>query len=82
MRQPPSVPVKGCHVIRTIAGLLDVGSDTGTRVADSDYQLPFAFTGRLEKVMLTIDRPQLSPADIEKAQEGDPQEQGERVVKR
>jgi arylsulfatase A-like enzyme len=45
---------------------LDVGSDTGTPVADSDYQVPFAFTGKLEKVTLTIDRPQLSPEDIEK----------------
>jgi arylsulfatase len=47
---------------------LDVGSDTGPPVDDSDYQVPFAFTGKLEKVTLTIDRPQLSPADIAKLQ--------------
>jgi arylsulfatase len=45
---------------------LDVGSDTGTPVDDRDYQVPFAFTGKLNKVTLTIDRPQLTPADIEK----------------
>ncbi len=45
---------------------LDVGSDTGTPVADSDYQVPFAFTGKIHKITLTIDRPQLSKADIEK----------------
>ena len=43
----------------------DIGADTGTAVSD-DYQVPFKFTGTLEKLTLTIDRPQLSPADIEK----------------
>jgi arylsulfatase A-like enzyme len=45
---------------------LDVGSDTGTPVDDKDYQVPFAFTGKLNKITLTIDRPKLSPADIKK----------------
>ncbi len=47
---------------------LDVGSDTGTPVDDKDYQVPFAFTGKINKITLTIDRPQLSPADIKKLQ--------------
>jgi len=47
---------------------LDVGSDTGTPVGDKDYQVPFAFTGKIEKITLTIDRPKLSPADIKKLQ--------------
>jgi hypothetical protein len=42
----------------------DIGSDTGTSVCDQDYQVPFAFTGKLDKLTLTIDRPKLSPADI------------------
>jgi hypothetical protein len=29
---------------------LDVGLDTGTPVDDRDYQVPFAFTGRLNQV--------------------------------
>jgi arylsulfatase A-like enzyme len=45
---------------------LDVGSDTGTPVDDADYQVPFAFTGKIGKITLTIDRPQLTPADIQK----------------
>jgi arylsulfatase len=45
---------------------LDVGSDTGTPVNDADYKTPFAFTGKIDKVTLTIDRPKLSPEDIEK----------------
>jgi arylsulfatase len=43
----------------------DIGADTGTPVSD-DYQVPFKFTGTLDKLTLTIDRPKLSPADIEK----------------
>jgi arylsulfatase len=42
---------------------LDVGSDTGTPVDDGDYKVPFAFTGKIHKITLTIDRPKLSAAD-------------------
>jgi arylsulfatase len=45
---------------------LDVGSDTGSPVDDADYQPPFAFTGKLNKITLTIDRPKLSPEDVKK----------------
>lgn len=45
---------------------LDVGSDTGTPVEDKDYQVPFAFSGKLDKITLTIDRPKLTPEDIKK----------------
>jgi len=45
---------------------LDIGSDTLTGVNDADYQPPFAFTGKLNKVTLSIDRPQLTPEDIQK----------------
>ncbi|MFK7845096.1 MAG: arylsulfatase [Rhodothermales bacterium] len=44
----------------------DVGADTGTPVDDKDYQVPFKFTGKLDKLTLTIDRPKLSPEDIKK----------------
>jgi arylsulfatase A-like enzyme len=47
---------------------LDVGSDTGTPVDDKDYQVPFAFTGKIDKITLSIDRPKLSPEDIKKLQ--------------
>jgi arylsulfatase len=48
---------------------LDVGSDTLTGVNDADYQPPFAFTGKLHKVTLAIDRPMLSPEDIKKLEQ-------------
>lgn len=48
---------------------LDVGSDTGTPVSDEDYQVPFAFNGKLEKITLAINRPKLTPEDIVKLKE-------------
>jgi arylsulfatase len=48
---------------------LDIGSDTLTGVNDVDYQPPFAFTGKLTKVTLSIARPKLSPADIAQLKE-------------
>jgi hypothetical protein len=46
----------------------DVGSDTGTPVDDMDYQVPFTFNGKLNKLTLKLDRPQLTPEDIKKLQ--------------
>jgi arylsulfatase len=51
---------------------LDVGSDTGTPVDDRDYQVPFQFNGKINKITLTINRPELSPADIAKLQAAQP----------
>ncbi len=47
----------------------DVGADTGTPVNDKDYQVPFAFTGKIDKLTLAIDRPQLTPADEKRLRE-------------
>jgi arylsulfatase len=44
----------------------DIGSDTLTGVNDADYKPPFALTAKLNKLTITVDRPQLSQADIEK----------------
>ncbi|HET8725077.1 MAG TPA: arylsulfatase [Anaeromyxobacteraceae bacterium] len=45
---------------------LDVGSDTGTSVDPEDYQTPFTFTGRIQRITLSIDRPQLTPEDVKR----------------
>ena len=47
----------------------DVGADTGTPVDDKDYQVPFRFTGKLDKLTLMIDRPKLTPADKQRLME-------------
>ena len=45
---------------------LDIGSDTLTGVNDEDYTPPFPLTAKLNKLTIKVDRPQLSPAEIEK----------------
>ncbi len=42
----------------------DVGLDTGTSVDDSDYQVPFAFTGKLEKITFDLGQSSMTPAAI------------------
>jgi arylsulfatase len=44
----------------------DVGSDTGTPVNDQDYQVPFKFTGKIDKLTVSVEPPKLTPADLEK----------------
>ena len=46
----------------------DIGSDTLTGVNDEDYKPPFTFTGKLNKLTVKVDRPQLSPEDIKRLQ--------------
>jgi arylsulfatase A-like enzyme len=41
----------------------DLGADTGTPVDDHDYQVPFHFTGKLDKVTLKLEPPVLTPED-------------------
>jgi arylsulfatase len=41
----------------------DVGSDTLTGVNDADYKPPFAFSGKLDKLTIKVDRPKLTPED-------------------
>src|SRR5262249_30545946 len=47
----------------------DIGADTGTPVDDQDYQVPFRFNGKLDKLTLKIDLPKLSPEDIDNLKE-------------
>jgi arylsulfatase len=47
----------------------DVGSDTGTGVEDRDYQLPFKFTGKFNKLTIKLEPQQLTDADRQKAAE-------------
>jgi Sulfatase len=44
----------------------DIGSDTLTGVNDADYRPPFPLTSKLDKLTIKIDRPQLTPEDIQK----------------
>ena len=46
--------------------VVNIGDATLTPVDDRDYQVPFAFTGKIGKITLTVDRPKLSPEDVKK----------------
>ncbi len=48
----------------------DIGSDTITGVNDADYQPPFPLTATLNKLTIKVDRPQLSPEEVKKLEEG------------
>jgi arylsulfatase len=44
----------------------DIGADTGTPVDDNDYQVPFAFTGKIDKLTIDLEPPKLTPDDVQK----------------
>jgi arylsulfatase len=47
----------------------DIGSDTGTPVDDQDYQVPFPFTGKIDKLIISVSPPILSEEDERKLRE-------------
>ena len=53
----------------------DIGSDTGTPVDDADYQVPFAFTGKIDKLTFSIAPPVLTDEDKRKLMEAERAEQ-------
>ena len=48
----------------------DIGSDTGTPVDDADYQVPFAFTGKIDKLTIAVAPPVLTDDGQEEADGG------------
>jgi arylsulfatase len=42
----------------------DIGLDTGTSVDDADYQVPFAFTGKLQKIAFDLGETSMTPEAI------------------
>ena len=42
-----------CRSLLPCDETFDIGSDTGTPVDDRDYQVPFAFTGKIDKLRLS-----------------------------
>jgi arylsulfatase A-like enzyme len=49
----------------------DIGSDTGTPVDDHDYQVPFAFTGKIDQLTITVEPPTLTAADEQRLKEAE-----------
>ena len=54
------------HTVPFIFGMdetFDIGSDTGTPVEDKDYQIPFSFTGKINKITFKLEPEQLGSND-------------------
>ena len=49
----------------------DIGSDTGTPVDDRDYQVPFGFTGKIDKLTIAVEPPVLTDEDKKKLMEAE-----------
>ena len=47
----------------------DIGADTGTPVDDRDYQVPFRFTGKIDKLTISVEPPKLTPEDEKRLRE-------------
>ena len=52
------MPDDGAHhpVYPCVDENLDISSDTGTPVDDKDYQVPFAFTGKIARVTIELEQ--------------------------
>jgi arylsulfatase len=46
----------------------DIGADTGTPV-DDNYQVPFRFTGKIDKLTIKVEPPKLTSTDEQKLKE-------------
>ncbi len=57
-KMPHTIPF-----LMTIDETFDVGVDLRTPVEDKDYQVPFKFTGKLNKLTINLGPPQLAVAD-------------------
>jgi arylsulfatase len=59
---PHTIPI-----MMTIDETFDIGIDTRTPVDDFEYQVPFRFTGNIDKLTYDLGREQLSAEDKEDA---------------
>jgi arylsulfatase len=47
----------------SLDAVFDIGSKTNTPIDDQDYQVPFAFTGKINKLTISVEPPVLTDAD-------------------
>jgi hypothetical protein len=53
-------------LVKQLDDTFNVGSGGSSAVNDTDYKVPFKFTGTINKVTIAVDEPVLSPEDIKK----------------
>ena len=62
---------KTIPMIFAVDETFDIGSDTGSSIDDSENQIPFKFTGTIDKLTITLEEPKLTPADVEKLRQAE-----------
>ena len=55
----------------SLGAIFDIGSKTGTSIDDQDYQPPFTFTGKINKLTISVEPPVLTDADKQKLLDGE-----------
>jgi arylsulfatase A-like enzyme len=50
----------------SIDAMFDIGSKTNTPIDPQDYRIPFAFTGKIDRVTISVEPPVLTEADKQK----------------
>jgi hypothetical protein len=58
-------------IILPVDETFDIGAKTGTPVDDRDYKVPFPFTGKIDKLTVSVEPPKLTPDDIEKLKQSE-----------
>ena len=61
---------KTIPIMLPIDETFDIGAKTGTPIDDRDYQTPFAFTGKIDKLNISVEPPVLTDDDRKKLMEG------------
>jgi len=51
--------------------VVNIGDATLTPVDDKDYQIPFKFTGKIDRITIVLEPPELSPEDIKMLKEAE-----------
>ena len=44
-------------IVFTVEETFDIGADTGSPIDDRDYQVPFNFSGKIDRLTIALDRP-------------------------
>jgi hypothetical protein len=55
-------------LVKPLDDTFNIGSGGASAVDDSDYKVPFKFTGTINKVTIAVDEPVLTPEDVKKLQ--------------
>src|SRR5262249_33993130 len=55
----------------SLGSIFDIGSKTGTAIDERDYQPPFVFTGKINKLTISVEPPILTDADKQKLVDGE-----------